>query len=93
MSNRSKCISFWYNINRIPAVQGSKLELLQTNENGRSILLKECINSTETRWIQETVDLPESVPYRIIFRGTVFGHWNNYIGLDDIDIRPESCSG
>lgn len=76
-----------------PSVQGSKLELFQTKEKGRSSLLKKYINSTETKWIRETVDLPGSLPYRIIFRGTVFGHWNDHIGLDDIDILPESCSG
>lgn len=71
----------------------SKLELFQTKEKGKSSLLKEYIKSTEARWIRETLDLPGSLPYRIIFRGTVFGHWKNHIGLDDIDILPESCSG
>lgn len=73
-------------------VQVSKLELFQTKEKGKSSLLKEYINSTDERWIRETLDLPGSLPYGIIFRGTVFGGWNNHIGLDDIDI-VESCSG
>ncbi|XP_076075983.1 uncharacterized protein LOC143046802 [Mytilus galloprovincialis] len=93
VSNGSKCISFWYNMESVTGVQGSKLELFQTKEKGKSSLLKAYINSTETRWIRETLDLPGSLPYRIIFHGTVFEQWNNYIGLDDIDILPESCSG
>ncbi|XP_071133285.1 uncharacterized protein [Mytilus edulis] len=88
-SNRSKCISFWYNMN---SVQGSTLELYQINETGMPIQLREYIKSTEDIWIRETVDLPGTGPYRIIFRGTVVAKFTEYIGLDDINTFEGNCS-
>lgn len=74
--------------------QGSTLELYQVNEMGKHvpIQLREYTNSTE-KWIPETVDLPETGLYRIIFHGTVAAKFTDYIGLDDIDIYERHCSG
>ncbi|XP_052069297.1 MAM and LDL-receptor class A domain-containing protein 1-like [Mytilus californianus] len=72
--------------------QDSKLELYQIDENGRRTQLKEYAYSTEERWIRETVDLPGTGPYRIVFRGTVVERWTEHIGLDDIDIFQGNCS-
>ncbi|CAC5410585.1 unnamed protein product [Mytilus coruscus] len=93
VSNRTNCLSFWYNMRSEIDANGSKLILYLSNkDDDNRIQLKEYNKSTDEKWIRGTVNLPGIGSYKIVFVGVVYEKWSDYVGLDDVDIFHGNCS-